>query len=117
MTLTKYIVGYLFSLCATALAFGIVELHIAHHHRWPTHAQLLPTIVALALLQFIVQMICFLHLSFKKEERLRLLAFGFAAIVVGILTSGSLWIMFSLNGRMMPNASQMEMYMQDQNGI
>ena len=42
---------------------------------------------------------------------------GSFGLVILILIAGSIWIMFSLNARMMPGTMQMEQYMQSQQGI
>jgi heme/copper-type cytochrome/quinol oxidase subunit 4 len=57
----------------------------------------------------------FLHLGNEAKPRLKLLVFGFMALVVMILVFGSLWIMYSLNYRM-PTQSQINSYMNSQNG-
>lgn len=74
---------------------------------------------ALAVLQFFVQVFLFLHLGKDRSVRDRFIVFWFAVVVVGIILSGSMWIMLNLAPRM--NASgmtmqQMMQYMQDQNG-
>jgi cytochrome o ubiquinol oxidase operon protein cyoD len=108
---TAYIVGFVLSLLLTFLAYGLVVQNALPYQL------LLAAIVAAALLQLVVQVYCFLHLDGERGSRDRLVALGFAAIVVGILVSGSLWIMFSLNGRMMPDQEQMQQYMNDQGGF
>jgi len=117
MNLTRYIIGYVLSILLTLAAFGLLELHIINGHLWPTHAELIPAFIGLALLQFFVQLFCFLHLGFKKQSLERLFILGGACLVVCILVGGSLWIMWSLNGRMMPNSQQEEQYMQMQGGF
>jgi heme/copper-type cytochrome/quinol oxidase subunit 4 len=59
----------------------------------------------------------FLHLAGRGASRERLAIFAAALFIVAILVSGSLWIMFTLNGRMMPDTAQMEQYMNDQSGF
>jgi cytochrome o ubiquinol oxidase operon protein cyoD len=71
----------------------------------------------LALLQFIVQIYCLLHLGKEAGSRARLFILGCAILIVGILVGGSLWIMFSLNGRMMPDTAQMEQYMTNEDAF
>jgi cytochrome o ubiquinol oxidase operon protein cyoD len=71
----------------------------------------------LACVQFVVQVVYFLHLAEKGASHERLLMLCLAGVVVAILVGGSVWIMLSLNGRMMPDQQQMEHYMQAQQGI
>ncbi|HEV3245389.1 MAG TPA: cytochrome o ubiquinol oxidase subunit IV [Candidatus Paceibacterota bacterium] len=106
-----YVVGFVLSLLLTLLAYALVVQNALPHQ------MLIAAIIAAALLQFIVQVYCFLHLDGQQGSRDRLIVFGFAALVVGILVSGSLWIMFSLNGRMMPDPAQMEQYMNNEGGF
>ncbi len=87
-----------------------------------THAMfgrqtLMILLLALAGLQFALQSLCFLHLGGRSASPDRLMVLSASLLIVLILTSGSLWIMFTLNGRMMPSAAGMEQYMNDQQGI
>jgi cytochrome o ubiquinol oxidase operon protein cyoD len=110
-TYRSYIIGFILSLILTLFAYYIVTQHIV------TEQTALITIVVLAALQFIVQMMCFLHLGTRASSRDRLIVLGFAGVIVTILVVGSLWIMNNLNNRMMPTTDQMEQYMSDQTGI
>jgi cytochrome o ubiquinol oxidase operon protein cyoD len=76
----------------------------------------LAAVVALALFQFAVQAVLFLHLG-QNARLWNVIAFVFAAVIIGIVVGGSLWIMFSLNGRMMPSEGDMVQYMQTQDSL
>jgi cytochrome o ubiquinol oxidase operon protein cyoD len=106
-----YVTGFILSLLLTFAAYALV-VHAVLSARDAIIALLL-----LACLQFLVQMTCFLHLSKGTISRDRLIVFCCAGVVVLILISGSLWIMLSLNARMMPSTTQMEQYMNVQTGI
>jgi cytochrome o ubiquinol oxidase operon protein cyoD len=106
-----YVAGFVLSLLLTLIAYVAVEQHAG------AQQMIIGTIVAAAFLQFIVQVYCFLHISGAASSRERLFALAFASLLIGILVIGSLWIMFSLQGRMMPDAAQMEQYMNDQGGF
>ena len=108
---TAYVVGFVLSLLLTMVAYAL-----ATEDSLP-YGVLIAAVIAAALLQFVVQVYCFLHIGGEAETRERLFTLGFAIVVVTILVSGSLWIMFSLNGRMMPDTEQMEQYMNDQSGF
>jgi cytochrome o ubiquinol oxidase operon protein cyoD len=95
----------------------LLEIHIQSGHVLFSHLLLRTVTVVCALLQFVVQATLFLHLVGKGASRERLLIFGAAVVIVSILVIGSLWIMFTLNGRMMPSQMQMEQYMQSQSGL
>ena len=55
-----------------------------------------------AILQFIVQVVCFLRLNAKNEQsRMNLMSFVFTLVILFVLIGGSLWIMWSLRYYMM----------------
>lgn len=90
-TLSHYVVGYLLSLALTLAAAGLVTLPNTENHTAITLG-----LVALALVQFAVQLICFLHVGHEKKPRYNLTVFAFALIVVCIVVGGTLWIMNNL---------------------
>ena len=106
----RYILGFLGSLVCTFAAYGIVVYHVAGA------GILLPTIVGLALLQLFLQLVFFMHVG-ERGNALNRAALGLAFIIVCIVIIGSLWIMFSLNGRMMPTPAQMLQYTQGQDSM
>lgn len=107
-TLRIYLSGYVLSVVLTVAAY------LAVTHNWLRHAGLMVLIVALALIQFMVQLLFFLHLGQESRPRWKLLVLSLMVIVVSILVFGSLWIMGNLNTRM--TTKQMYQYMQNQNG-
>lgn len=112
ITLRSYVTGFVLSLVLTIGAYLLVTSHPALSSQDAFLA-----IAALACAQFAVQMKYFLHIGAWPASRDRLIAIGFAVVVVLIVVSGSLWIMDSLNARMMPSQVQMEQYMVNQTGI
>ncbi|CAN5754588.1 hypothetical protein BH11PAT2_BH11PAT2_02050 [soil metagenome] len=111
-TLTKYIIGFAASLLLTGTAY-----FLAVYAQFPPLATTTVAILALACLQFFVQMYYFLHIDLRPSSRTKLLTLGFAVVIVAILVSGSVWIMSSLNNRMMPSTDEMNQYMNRQPGI
>jgi cytochrome o ubiquinol oxidase operon protein cyoD len=107
--LGTYIAGYLLSIYLTLTAYLLVTNHAFDN------TLLVSLLVVLALLQFFVQLVYFLHLSAAKGSRWRLVVFVFMVIVVAILVFGSLWIMNNLNYRMTPQ--QVNNYMNSQGGF
>ncbi len=107
--LRAYIIGFVGSVIITLVAYLL-----ALHHVFSFRTSII-VLLLLACVQFVVQAIFFLHLGKQSRERVALLAC--AITVVLILVVGSLWIMFNLSGRMMPNMQQMEQYMNNQDGI
>lgn len=109
---SSYVVGFILSIATTLAAYLAVVNEI-----WPT-GQLIAVIVTLAVVQLIVQLLFFLHLSHEKGTRWKLATFAFAVLVVGILVVGSLWIMHNLNYNMMEmDATEQAEYMRDHEGI
>jgi cytochrome o ubiquinol oxidase subunit IV len=95
-TLTSYVTGYALSLVLTLGMFGLVALHFATGHRFPTHEFLYIALVVSALLQLFVQLYFFFHLGRGSSRSWNIAAMCFAGIVVCILVGGTLWIMYNL---------------------
>jgi cytochrome o ubiquinol oxidase operon protein cyoD len=104
----SYITGFVLSLILTLSAYLMVVNHFISN-KWAF------TIVlgGLALIQCVIQLILFLHLGRDANPKLRLAVFGFMMTVILILISGSIWIMYNLNNRMM-TPRQINTYMQNQ---
>lgn len=108
-TLASYVTGYIFSIYLTFAAYLMVYNHLF------SNSVLTAVIVILALVQFIIQVVFFLHLGRETKPRWKLGVMLFMIMVVLILVGGSLWIMSNLNYRMTPQ--QMNNYMNNQQGL
>ena len=86
-----YCLGFGLSLGLTLTAYYLTTRQLAHG--WA----LIFGLAGLAVIQLSVQLVCFLHLGRESRPRWNLTVFLFAAMVVGILVFGSLWIMHNLN--------------------
>ena len=94
--LSIYIAGMILCIILTLISFFAV-MHTAF-----SATSMLVIIFISALLQFIVQVICFLRLNAKNEQsRMNLMVFIFTLFILFVLIGGSLWIMWSLHYRMM----------------
>jgi cytochrome o ubiquinol oxidase subunit IV len=109
--LYAYVIGFLLSVAFTIFAYLLITNHMV------SGVAAVVILIALAIAQFATQVICFLHLGSERASRDRLIVLLAAILIVLILVSGSVWIMFSLNARMMPSTAQMEQYMSDQGGF
>jgi cytochrome o ubiquinol oxidase subunit IV len=107
-TLKAYITGFVWSIGLTLIAYSLV---VQHHFSRTT---LIATIVGLALLQAVIQLLYFLHLGTETKPRWKLFVFLFMLMVVAILVLGSLWIMNNLNYHMTPQ--QINSYLNNQGG-
>ena len=84
-TIRTYIIGFALSLALSLVAFGLVYVHISSDHEELPHELLVPLLLALAVAQLFIQMICFLHLGQEKKPRWNVITFSFAAFVVLVL--------------------------------
>lgn len=94
-TFGAYTTGLLLCLVLTFIAFGLVQ-----YHGMNTVA-LDASLAGLAILQLLVQCVCFLRLNMSKDGQWNMLPFLFALLIITILVGGSLWIMANLNYFMM----------------
>lgn len=90
-TLKAYVVGFVFCVILTLMAFGAVE------KRFLSDTYLYIALAGLAIVQLFVQSICFLRLNASAEGRWNLFPFLFAILIMAILVGGTLWIMYNLN--------------------
>ncbi len=97
-----YRVGSILAILLTAIPFWLVMSGTLHD------AQTTAIIIfAMALVQIVVHVICFLHLDTRSEGGWTLLAFLFTAVIVFLTIGGSVWVMFHLNTNMMPMPDNM----------
>ena len=93
-TLKVYLIGLFGSLLLTIAAFGAV-----YEKLW-NDSTLYILVSALAVVQLIVQSICFLRLNATPAGRWNLFPFLFVLMIIAFLVGGSLWIMYNLNFNM-----------------
>lgn len=89
-----YFIGFLASFILTLISFSLVITRALEG------SALIYTIVCLAIIQGIVQLIFFLHVGQEPKPRWESLIFYFMVLILVIVVAGSLWIMFDLNSRM-----------------
>lgn len=90
----SYITGFVLSIMLTLVAYFAVV------NDWLSGWSTLLFVTALAIMQLLVQLLFFLHLSQEKRPRFNLMTFGYAAMVVVIIVIGSLWIMYNMRYNM-----------------
>jgi cytochrome o ubiquinol oxidase operon protein cyoD len=108
--LKTYIIGFIASVALTLAAYVLVVNH-SFSRVW-----LITAILLLAMVQFTVQLVFFLHLSAERKPRWKFLAFSFMVGVVLILVLGSIWIMNNLNYHMASHGHS-EQYMHENEGL
>lgn len=98
-TLQSCVAGFLICIALTLAAYFLVAENVLS--KWASNI----VISALGLIQVFFQLLLFLHLGNEPKPRWNLLAFLFMVAVVAILVFGSLWIMYNLDSRVMPDMS------------
>ncbi|MGV3491993.1 MAG: cytochrome o ubiquinol oxidase subunit IV [Devosia sp.] len=91
----SYIWGLGLAIALTGAAFGLAVFKLL------TGSALLIAIGVLALIQIVVQFRFFLHIDLSKQKREDLQLILFSGLLILIMVAGSLWIMASLDARMM----------------
>ena len=93
----SYIKGFILSVILTAIPFAVVMAG-GFENRLLTVA----LIVGFAVVQILVHMVYFLHMTAKHEEGWTMMSTLFTLIVVVIMLAGSIWVMYHMNTNMMP---------------
>lgn len=94
-TFTSYITGFILSVALTSLAFWLVM------NGSLSKMGLLIAIFAAAIAQILVHLHYFLHLGSSSTARWNILSLIFTVLIMTLFVGGTLWIMHSLNYRMM----------------
>ncbi|HLB52154.1 MAG TPA: cytochrome o ubiquinol oxidase subunit IV [Chlamydiales bacterium] len=95
-TLKSYLLGFFYCLCLTLASFGLVITKAL------SLRNLVYALVALALIQAIIQLRFFLKLGHERKPHWQTMIFAFLVLILLIIAGGSLWVMFDLNNRLMP---------------
>ena len=107
-SIRSYVSGYVSAIILTLVAFAIAAKHSIMGNR------LIAILLGLALVQFVLQLLFFLHVGRESKPRRKQLVLVMMIVVVLILVLGSIWVMYSLNYRMTPD--QINQYMLKQDG-
>lgn len=95
-TKRNYIIGFVLATVLTIISFGFVVLKDSI----PRTAVLI-LLSAAALAQMAVHLYYFLHLNKSSEQRWNVIALAFTAVLMFIFIGGTIWVMYTLNIRMM----------------
>lgn len=95
-TVKAYVIGFILSLLLTLTSFFLVSLDLSHKIT-------LYSIVSLAILQAIVQLLFFFHITKTTKPDWQNLMLSCMLSVLLIIVIGSLWIIHDLNKRAMSN--------------
>ncbi|SEW25585.1 cytochrome o ubiquinol oxidase operon protein cyoD [Aliiroseovarius sediminilitoris] len=91
----SYLIGLGLALILTAIPFGVVAWA-----GWSTGATLW-LIAGFGLVQIVVHFRFFLHIDFSRQKREDLQLILFTVLLLAIMAGGTIWIMASLQTRMM----------------
>ena len=80
-----YMTGFILSIILTVIPFWMVMTGAA------SPAVILGTILAMAVVQILVHLVCFLHMNTKSDEGWNMTAFVFTVLIIAILVVGSIW--------------------------
>ena len=108
----QYVAGFAGSIVLTLLAYIFTVNEIVSG--W----NLAYLIMGLALVQLIVQLVCFMHIGQEEEPRWKLLVFDFTLVIIIIVVFGTLWIMKNLDqGHTTMTPQQTKTYMHEHEGL
>jgi cytochrome o ubiquinol oxidase subunit IV len=94
-SLKSYLTGFVLSLILTAIPFALVMSGTL------SSSATLAGIFSAGLVQILVHLHYFLHLDTSSAARWNLLAMMFTLLIMALFVGGTLWIMYTLNYRMM----------------
>jgi cytochrome o ubiquinol oxidase operon protein cyoD len=94
-SLKSYLTGFVLSLILTAIAFTLVMRGTL------SSATILAGIFVAGIVQILVHLHYFLHLDTSSAARWNVLAMIFTLLIMILFVGGTLWIMYTLNYRMM----------------
>ena len=94
--LKTYVVGFILAVVLTVIPFGLVM-----SGGLPRNAMVWGIGIA-GIAQILVHLHFFLHLNTSSAARWNLMVLLFTLLIMVIFVGGTMWIMFTLNCRMMP---------------
>ncbi|MDF1757587.1 MAG: cytochrome o ubiquinol oxidase subunit IV [Legionellaceae bacterium] len=100
-TRKSYVIGFALSIAFTLLSFYLVAYSVQ------PPKTLYISVGVLAIIQFAIQTIFFLHLNPRSNASWNLISFMFTVLMTVVLIIGTMWIMFNLYEKMGMNAMAM----------
>ncbi len=96
-SLRGYLIGFGLSVILTAIPFWLVMDGVLESKQLTAFI-----VMAFAMVQIVVHIIFFLHMTSSAEEGWTLMSLIFTLIIIVIALAGSLWVMHHLNTNTMP---------------
>jgi cytochrome o ubiquinol oxidase operon protein cyoD len=110
-SVSSYTLGFITSIILTLVAYLAVVQHRL------SRGGIIASISILAFLQFLTQMVFFLHIDEDSKPRYRVLMLLFMVLIVVIIVFGSVWIMNNLNYNMHMSPQEIKTYMHANEGL
>lgn len=98
-----YSIGFVLASLLTVASFYVLRTDLIWGPGIPI------ALVVLAVAQIGVHLVFFLHITSAPDNTNNILALAFGVLIVALIIAGSLWIMYTLNYRMMPMSEIMQM--------
>jgi cytochrome o ubiquinol oxidase operon protein cyoD len=95
-SLKDYTIGFVLAVILTVIPFWLVMNNVLE----PGTTRFV--IMGFAGVQLVVHMVYFLHMNSKSEGGWNMMALLLTLILLGIVLSGSIWVMYHMNVNMMP---------------
>ncbi len=97
ISMRDYLIGFVLSIILTAIPFWLVMGDVLDSKQLTAFV-----IMAFAMVQIVVHIVYFLHMTSSAEEGWSFMALIFTLIIIVIALAGSLWVMHHLNTNTMP---------------
>ncbi len=95
ITTKGYVTGFVLALLLTIVSFGLVMTDVVSRH------VAVAGLFLAAVAQMLVHLHYFLHLDRSSAQRWNVIAIAFTAVLLFIFVAGTIWVMYTLNSRMM----------------
>lgn len=101
-TFKSYVIGFLGAIVLTLISFSLVIFELLSGNT------LLWSLISLAAVQAVFQLLFFLHIGQEAKPRWESLIFAFMLLMLLIIVIGTLWVMSDLNSRVMSHMQGMQ---------
>ena len=91
----NYLIGFVLALVLTLISFGLTQMQSL------SRRQMIICIFIAAVVQMLVHLRFFLHMDRSSGSRWNLIFLAFTAVLIFLFVGGTIWVMFTLNSRMM----------------
>jgi cytochrome o ubiquinol oxidase operon protein cyoD len=101
--LRGYVIGLILAAALTAAAFWSIDEHVIYG------PGIVMALIVFGLAQVGVHLVFFLHLTTSPDNTNNALALAFGVLFVSMIFFGSIWVMYHLNGNLIPASALMHM--------